>query len=190
MTELEQYINRYFGVTGEELSAIASLFQPEVLKKGAYYSLSGGKCDKLSFVQSGFLRLFAVIDDDKEVTQWIGSKSAFVGDMASLNFDIPARWNIQALSDIELFTIQKVQYNSIVELVPRWPEIEKHFIINCFTIMESRIFGFLSMSAEQRYTQFYQQNKELFNQVPLHFIASMLGMTPETFSRVRKKLRS
>jgi len=189
MTELEQYVNGYFRVTGEDLSVIASLFKPEVLKKGQYYSVSGGTCNKLSFIQSGFLRLYALVDD-KEVTQWIGGKGSFMGDMASLTFSIPSRWNIQALSDIELFTIQKEQYNKIVEFVPRWPEIEKHFIINCFTIMESRIFGFLSMSAEERYAAFYNLNKELFNQVPLHFIASMLGMTPETFSRVRRKLRS
>jgi CRP-like cAMP-binding protein len=187
MTELEQYVNGYFGVTGETLSVIASLFKPEALKKGAYYSVSGGPCNKLSFIQSGFLRLYALVDD-KEVTQWIGSKGSFMGDMASLTFNIPSRWNIKALSDVQLFTIQKVQYNSIIESVPKWPEIEKHFIVNCFTIMESRIFGFLSMSAEERYTAFYNQNKELFNQVPLHYIASMLGMTPETFSRIRKKL--
>jgi CRP-like cAMP-binding protein len=189
MTELEQYVNSYFGVTGEEMFGIASLFKPETLKKGDYYSISGGSCDKLSFIQSGFLRLYAVVDD-KEVTQWIGSKGSFMGDMASLTFGIPSRWNIQALSDIELQTIQKEDYNSIFEIIPRWPEIEKHFIIGCFTIMESRIFAHLSMSAEERYSIFYNQNKELFNQVPLQYIASMLGMTPETFSRIRKKQRS
>lgn len=187
MTELEQYVNGYFGVNGKDLSVIASLFKPEVLKKGEYYSVSGGLCHKLSFIQSGFLRLYAVVDD-KEVTQWLGSKGAFMGDMASLTFNTPSRWNIRALSDIELFTIQKAQYDRIIKYVPRWTEIEKHFIINCFTIMESRILGFLSMSAEERYAAFFNQNKELFNQVPLHFIASMLGMTPETFSRIRRKL--
>lgn len=58
----------------------------------------------------------------------------------------------------------------------------------CFTMMEDRIFAHLSMTAEERYQLFFEQNKELFQQVPLQYIASMLGMTPETFSRVRKKL--
>jgi len=187
MTQLEQYINSCFGVTGEEMSRIASLFKPEVLSKGDYFSHSGIPCDKLCFIQSGFLRLYTVIPKDKEVTQWIASKGSFMGDMGSLLFNTPARWNMQALADTELHTIEKEDYNRIFEMVPRWPEIEKHFIISCFTIMESRIFAHLSMSAEERYSFFYNQNKELFNQVPLQYIASMLGMTPETFSRIRKK---
>ena len=186
MTPLEQYINFNFGVAGEELANIASLFTPDSLKKGDFYVKSGEDCNKLSFVQSGFLRLYAIVAD-KDITQWIFSKGYFIGDMPSLTFNIPSRWNIQALTDISLYTIQKDNYNKIAETVPRWPEIEKHFLIHCFSIMESRIFAHLSMAAEERYAAFYEQNKDLFTQVPVQFIASLLGMTPETFSRVRKR---
>jgi CRP-like cAMP-binding protein len=186
MTELEQYINVNFSVAGEELSIIASLFETEVLRKGEFYIKSGAACNKLSFVQSGFLRLYGTVAD-KDITQWIFSKGYFIGDMPSLTFNVPSRWNIQALTDTALFTIQKDSYNNIVEKVPRWPEIEKHFLISCFSIMESRIFSHLSMSAEERYAAFYENNRELFNQVPLLYIASLLGMTPETFSRIRKR---
>ncbi|MET0637666.1 MAG: Crp/Fnr family transcriptional regulator [Chitinophagaceae bacterium] len=186
MTRLEQYINANFGVTGEELSMIASLFEPEMIRKGEFYIKSGTTCNKLSFVQSGYLRLYATLAD-KDITQWIFSKGYFMGDMSSFTFNIPSRWNIQALTDATLFTIQKESYINIVEKVPRWPEIEKHFLISCFSTMENRIFGHLSMSAEERYAAFYENNRELFNQVPLLYIASMLGMTPETFSRIRKR---
>ena len=54
--------------------------------------------------------------------------------------------------------------------------------------MSDRILAFISMTAEERYIQLWNTNKELFNQVPLQYLASMLGMTPETFSRLRKKL--
>ncbi len=189
MTQLEQYINSNFSVTDEEVSKIASLFQPDTLRKGDFYTKSGEACDKLSFVQSGFLRSYETLED-KDITQWIFSKGYFTGDMPSLTLNVPSRWSIQALTDIELFTIQKSDYNKIVETVPRWPEIEKHFLISCFRMMENRIFAHLSMSAEERYAFFYEHNKELFNQVPLQYIASMLGMTPETFSRVRKRQHS
>ncbi|PZR07140.1 MAG: cyclic nucleotide-binding protein [Flavobacterium psychrophilum] len=189
MTQLEQYINLNFTVTGEEVSKIASLFQPDTLRKGDFYIKNGEACDKLSFVQSGFLRLYAT-SGDKDITQWIFSKGYFIGDMPSLTFNVPSRWNIQALTDIELFTIQKSDYNKIVDTVPRWLEIEKHFLIRCFSIMEDRIFAHLSMSAEERYAFFYKHNKELFNEVPLQYIASLLGMTSETFSRVRKRLHA
>lgn len=186
MTELEQYIHAYFGVTEADMTEIASLFKPTVLRKGDFYVKTGKPCDKLSFIQSGFLRVYVSMED-KEVTQWIGSKGSFITDLASLTFGAPARWNIQALADTELHTIHKKDYDRIAENVPKWPEIEKKFIVKCFTMMENRIFAHLSLPAEERYAVFFHQNKELFNQVPLQFIASMLGMTPETFSRIRKK---
>lgn len=186
MTQLEEYINLNFDVSGEELSKIASLFEKDFVNKGDFYIKSGTACNKLSFVQSGFLRLFATLDG-QDITQWIFSKGYFIGDMPSLTFGVPSRWNIQALTDTVLYTIKKDNYNKIGDTVPRWPKIEKHFIVNCFTIMEDRIFTHLSMSAEERYAAFYEQNRELFIQVPLQYIASMLGMTPSTFSRVRKK---
>lgn len=187
MTELEIYIQSYFGVvTPEELKAITSFFEPEEIKKGDFFLKAGKQCDRLSFVTSGFLRIFADTEK-KEVTQWISTKGYFVIDLSSFIFETPARWTIQALTDTEIYSIRKSDYQKIEKLVPKWPILEKLFIVRCFTIMEDRIFSHLSMTAEERYHFFFENNKELFNQVPLQYIASMLGMTPETFSRIRKK---
>ena len=187
MTELEQYINSYFGVVEpNELQKINSLFKPSSLKKGDYFSKQWKACDKLSFIQSGLIRIYATTED-KEVTQWISTKGYFVTDLSSLVFGTPSRFSIQALTDSELFTITKEDYEKIGKLLPQWHELEKLFIARCFTMLEDRIFTHLSMTAEERYALFFEHNKELFNQVPLQYIASMLGMTPETFSRIRKK---
>jgi len=187
MTELEQYIKSYFGVVlADELQTIGSLFKLTTIKKGEYFLKTGKRCDKLSFVQSGLLRIF-VTTGDKEVTQWISTKGYFVTDLSSFVFEKPARWTIQALTDSELYTISTADYKKIGNLVPKWHELEKLFIASCFVTLEDRVFSHLSMTAEERYSFFFEHNKELFNQVPLQYIASMLGMTPETFSRIRKK---
>lgn len=187
MTELEQYIHSYFGVIQtDELKKISALFKPASLKKGAYFLKTGKACDKLSFIRSGLLRIFVAMED-KEVTQWISTKGYFVTDLSSLIFENPARWSIQALTDTELYTIGQDDYKMIGKLIPHWHELEKLFIAKCFTMMEDRIFSHLSMSAEERYQLFFRNNKELFNQVPLQYIASLLGMTPETLSRIRKR---
>lgn len=189
MTALEQHIKSYFGISEEDLSQVASLFTLQKMNKGDYFLRTGHLCDKLSFVKSGMMRIY-VTGEDKEVTQWISTPGYFITDLASLVFGKPARWTIQALVDTELYTITRADYNRIGKLVPQWAELEKLFIAKCFIILEDRIFTHLSMSAEERYEAFFAGNKELFNQVPLQYIASMLGMTPETFSRIRKKLTS
>lgn len=113
MTELELYIKSYFGVVEtDELNKIVSLFKLTTIQKGDYFLKSGKHCDKLSFIQSGFLRIFATIDD-KEITQWISTKGYFVTDLSSLIFESPARWTIQALTDTVVFTIHRNDYKKL-----------------------------------------------------------------------------
>lgn len=186
MTELEHYLQTYFDFDQTDLTTVASFFKPEILKKGDYYIKTGKPCNKLSFIRSGMIRVFAELED-REVTQWICTQGYFVTELSSLVFGKPSRWNMQALSDVELYTIDKRDYDRIGEYLPKWPVTEKLFIAHCFTTLEDRVFSFLSMTAEQRYNMLFEMNRDIFNQVPLQYIASMLGMTPETVSRIRRK---
>lgn len=102
-------------------------------------------------------------------------------------FQIPARRNIVALTESTLYTIRAEDYRDIGKSVPRWHHLEKLFIARCFATMEDRIYAHLSLSAEERYKILLKNNPGLFEQVPLHYIASMLGMSAETISRIRKK---
>jgi CRP/FNR family transcriptional regulator, anaerobic regulatory protein len=187
MSDLIQYIRVYFSDLNEdELIKLSSHFQLIKLKKNEYFLDSGQMPLQLGFVQSGLLRIYAQTLD-KEVTQWISSQSYFVTDLSGFINAKPSRWKIQALSDCEIYVIQKSVYDQLSLHIPQWPRLEKVFLVKCFTTLEERVFGFISMSAEERYHAFFGSNKTLFHQVPLQYIASMLGMTPETFSRIRKK---
>jgi CRP-like cAMP-binding protein len=186
MTELEQYINSYFGISQEDMSQIANLFKETHLDKGEFFTVEGKYCSKLSFIKSGYLRVFA-LKDGKDITQWISSQGYFVTDLQSIIFEQPSRWNIQALTDCTLYTISKEDYRNLGKHISKWDHLEKLFLAKCFLTLEDRVFSFLSMTAEERYDHLYHQNKELFNIIPLQNLASMLGMSPETLSRIRKK---
>lgn len=187
MTELESYIKSYFAVNNQELEIIRNLFKLQKLNKGEYYLKTGGRSNRLGFIRSGVMREYVSLEQ-KEVTKWISTPGYFVVDLASFVFNSPARWNIQALTDCELHVINEEDYAAISRQVPRWQELEKLFIAKCFTVLEDRVLQHLSLTAEERYERLFAFNKELFSTVPLHYLASMLGMTPETFSRIRKKM--
>ena len=189
MTELEKYLLTYFGVSGEEVRQIISFFEPVQVKKGDYFLRTGRQSDRLGFVQSGIIREY-VHTNGKEVTKWISTKGYFVVDLSGLMFHQQARWNIQALTDCELYVISSDNYRQIGKVIPRWIELEKLFIAKCFAVLEDRVVTHLSMTAEERYRQLFGASKELFNQVPLQYQASMLAMTPETLSRLRNKALS
>ena len=187
MKEFKEIIRENFGeLTDEEIEVLQPYFREEKLAKNKFFTQTDKYCRKLSLVKTGLLRIYR-LSDGKEITQWISTPNYFITEISSFFFDRPSRLSIQALTDVELLTIDKKSYLELSKKLPKWKEIETQFIAKCFAILEDRVFSHLSMSAEERYNLYFEQNKELFNQVPLHYIASVLGMSAETFSRIRKR---
>lgn len=182
-------LQQIFDVASKDAEYMAACFHEESLSKGDFFLKLDQRCSKMSFIQSGLVRVYAYAEG-KEVTQWIGEAGYFMTDLASFMLDMPARWQIQALTEVRMLTLKKPDYLQFEKTIPQWNILEKRFISKCFITLENRVFDFISLSAEQRYKKYFEQNKSLFNQVPLQFLASMLGMTPETFSRIRAKLNS
>lgn len=187
MKIFDKLIQEHFGqLTRQELRIIHSYFQEEKLLKNEFFTKADKICDRLSIVKSGILRIYA-LSDGKEITQWIATENFLITEVMGFFFDQPNRWTIKAFADTALLTITKTNYHKLCKEFPKWNEIEKRFIIKCFAMIEDRVFSHLSMTAEERYDLYFEQNRALFNQVPLQYIASVLGMKPETFSRIRKR---
>lgn len=186
-TELQQYLRAHMGVTEEDMETLLSFFRLTTLEKGDYFLKAGRVCDKLSFHTVGLIRVFAQ-HEDKEITQWISYKGNFISDLGGIICDEPSRFSFQALTWCECYTIDKKDYLNLSQVIPRWPLMERLLITQCFRFMETRIFALLSMSAEERYRYLQEQNPDLFYSVPLKYLASMMGMTPESLSRIRNKL--
>ena len=175
MSDFETYMHTYFGVKNEALQKISSFFKPLYLERGDYFLKTGRYSDRLGFLQSGIVREF-IYTHDKEVTKWISTKEYLVVDLASFLFQQPARWNIQALTDCEMYVIEKRDYDNIDQFIPDWVKMEKLFISKCFIVLEDRIVQHLSMSAEERFNQLFNTNPALLNEVPLQYVASRLNL--------------
>lgn len=186
MQQLNDYIRTSFNTEVTEAEKISQYFRPQLLRKGEFLMKAGRICDRMAFVASGLIRIFLEAGD-KEVTQWIVTQNYFTTDLSSFMLLKPGRWNMQALEDSDIWVIEREDYRQMAKAIPRWVEFERLLLIHCFIYLEERVFSHLYMSAEERFQQFFAQQPELFNQVPLQYLASMLGMTPETLSRMRKK---
>lgn len=186
MSQLRKYIIDTFNFTENEFRNVQDFFQITEIKKGEYFLKEGQYVKQMGFVEKGILREFLHVDD-KEITKWFSTSGYFAVDLSGFLFNQKSKVNYQALDDVALLTISKLDYDRISTKVARWDKLEKMFLIKCFSVLENRVISHLSLNSEERYNQFFSFNPQLFNQVPLNHIASMLGMTPETLSRIRKK---
>jgi len=187
MDSFVSYLKTQFSVSPSTLEKIKTCFKTEVLKKGDFFVKQGRLANKLGFIDSGLIRIYAE-SEEKEVTQWISTPGYFITELASFVFEKPARLHLQAIEDTVLFTIDKQTHRELCTSHADWNELDKKFIAKCFVMLEDRIFSHLYMTAEDRFKLLMETQPELFNRVPLQYLASMLGMTPETLSRLRKKI--
>lgn len=183
---INTYISSYFDLSEKDLETFSHFFKKETYNKNDLIATVGQHKIAFSFIVSGFVRVFKQTED-KEVTQWVSAEKEIVTDLSALMFNTPCKWNIQAISEVTLYTISYTEYHNLKHVITEWEAFEKQLLAKCFLILEQRVFSFLSMTAEERYIYFIQHRMHLFNHVPHHYIASMLGMTPETLSRIRKK---
>jgi CRP-like cAMP-binding protein len=186
MSELKKHIIETFGFTDSEFQEIRGYFKRKEILEGDYFLKEGQYARELGFVEKGILREFLYIND-KEVTKWFSTSGYFAVDLSGFLFDQKSKVSYQAMTAVELVAISKEDYNKISTKVPRWNKLETMFLAKCFTVLENRVISHLAFNAEERYNQLFAFNPTLFNEVPLNQIASMLGMTAETLSRIRKK---
>ena len=187
MSELKKHIIDTFNFSEVEFENIQEFFRPMEIKKGGFFLEQGQYSRQLGFVEKGILREFLYVNG-KEITKWFSTPSYFAVDLSSfLNKEL-ATVNYQALTDTKLLVISREDYDKIGQKIPKWDKLEKLFLTKCFSVLENRVISHLAMNAEERYKQLFDFQPMLFNQVPLNYIASMLGMTPETLSRIRHKL--
>ncbi len=184
---IQEQLFQLFEVSHSDVELIQSKFIRKDLERGELLLDEGKYCREMSFIAEGYCRVYKNTTD-REVTQWIGSPGYFLTDLSSFLFDQPAHWCIEALTPMTLWTLSKDDYSMFENEIPDWNLFEKRFVAKCFIQMEKRIFDFISLTAEERYQEFFESHKNLFQHVPLQYIASVLGMSPETLSRIRKKI--
>ena len=186
MTILEEYLKSEVGLDPMQIELLASFFTEETLKNGEFLVRQGSYCKKMVIIKEGYLRCY-FSTEKKDITHWVFWKGHTVTDLSSFLLKAPAKWSYQAINDCQVYSIAYTNYQKVCEHFPNWDKYEKGLFIKLVSSLENRIYALLSMTSEERYNFLFKTHPELFNQIPLTYIASMLNMTPETLSRIRRK---
>lgn len=138
------------------------------------------------FIVKGCVRLFSVSPDGAEHTVRFAIENWWISDYESYYSEQPSKYNLEALEDCELILIPKTALELLYTAIPKFKNLTDKWETTCASISQGRIHSIISETAEQKYEWFIKNNAQIFNRVPLHMIASYLGISRETISRVRR----
>lgn len=146
----------------------------------------GQPCEHIYFILKGAIRGFTR-EGQKDITTWINVENQLVSSIFSLTYRAPSIENIQALEHCELLVMSLDELETLYERFPEANLIARKILQEYYADAERRAFIARLTKAENRYRHFLIHYRHLVNRIPLKYIASYLGMTLETLSRVRKK---
>lgn len=184
---LHQNIANRVKLTPVEFEHITTFFIPKKLRKKQYFLQAGDVCRYTAFVNKGCLRSYTVDDGGKEYVMQFAPEDWWIADQGSMKANAPSKLHIDALEDSELLLLTK---DSMATLLDESAAFKRYMMVlleNKSIANDERMSGMLSQSAEQRYAAFESKYASLVQRVPQHMIASFIGITPETLSRLRKQ---
>ncbi|MCO5240779.1 MAG: Crp/Fnr family transcriptional regulator [Chitinophagaceae bacterium] len=163
---------------------------PKKIRKNQYLLQEGDVARHAAFVEKGALRAYSVDEKGAEHIIQFAFEGWTISDMYSFMTGNPATYNIDALEDSELVLISTNAQEEILKQIPEYEAYIRLQVTGAYMAMQKRITSMLSLSLEERYINLIKLYPNLIQRVPQRMIASYMGLTPETLSRVRRKIKN
>jgi CRP-like cAMP-binding protein len=183
-------ISRHIQLTKKETAQFTAVLKIKNLRKRQYLLQAGDVCRFENFVSKGLLRAYTIDDKGAEHILMLAAEDWWISDLFSFLSNTPSGMHIDALEDSEIISIEKPDLEKLYIEIPKLERLMRILFQKAFVAQQQRILTSISQSAEERYTSFVKKYPSLEQRIPQTQIASYLGITPETLSRVRKQLAS
>ena len=187
-TLLRKHIEKRVHLTDEEFKLTSKFFIPKKLKKHQFLLNEGDVCRYAAFVNSGCLRKYTIDKKGSEHITQFAIEDWWISDLDSFFSGLPAKSNIDALQESEVLLLEKSAREEMLDNCPKMERLFRLQIESGYVATQQRIIDSLSASAEERYLKFIKTYPKIFEIVPQNQIASFLGITPQSLSRIRKEL--
>ncbi|MBS4065759.1 MAG: Crp/Fnr family transcriptional regulator [Chitinophagaceae bacterium] len=176
------------GLNEEEAQKVSAQFSLKKLQKGDLFVQEGKTSKYLGFIEKGFLQYFILLDGEEKTTYSVG-ESSFVASLVSFLKQVPARENIRAVVNTDVWVIEKKVFTKLQNEIPAFHKFYVDMLewqICC--IDESRLDAIV-LTPQERYLKMMDKEPALIQHIPLQYLASILGVTPRHLSRIRNNIR-
>jgi CRP/FNR family transcriptional regulator, anaerobic regulatory protein len=188
MNRVTDKIQEFGALTPQQAALIESRLVPMDLPKGTYFGEAGKTHNRVGFIIEGIMRVCYYDNKGQEITRCFISEKNFVVDTNSFYNQIAASEYVEAVTDCTLFVLERDDFNDLAATILSWNDIFAK--MSSASMMRKLKISqtMLGQEAKDRYLGFLQNYPGLANQVPLHMLASYLGITQSSLSRIRKNI--
>lgn len=189
MNEFLDYLLQFGTLNQRQQDLIASKATRVALPKDAYFMEAGHVSRQVGFVLEGVLRICYYNNKGSEITRYFIDERHLVMDTRGLEHHVAFSEYVQAVTDCQLLTFSHHDWRDLAHTIIGWNEIVQKIISRTLTQKLERIGPLVNQDAATRYQDFLEKHPQLANRVPLAYLASYLGMTQSSLSRIRKNIR-
>jgi CRP-like cAMP-binding protein len=187
---IQEYLNRlgeYSPLSEASRLQLSQFISLKKLNKEELLLKHGDVCKHMYFVNNGFIRIF-YFKDGKEVTEYLAGEKHFFFSITSFFEGSPSDLIIEALEDSEIIQLSKYGIDTLRKQNLEVANLMIEWLSRSLVLSQKRMDSVQFETAKQRYDNLLEQQPEMLNKVPLQYIASFLGITQETLSRIRSKI--
>jgi CRP/FNR family transcriptional regulator, anaerobic regulatory protein len=186
MDTLLQFLSTIYPLSTSLQEHLYGILKQRRLSKKEYLLRAGHVCRNICFISNGLLRCF-YLKDDQEVSAWFMKEGDVIVSVESFFYQKESYESIQAIEDCELYCIEHGQLEQIYRTYPEFNFVARVLLQKYYTLSEQRLYSLRMQRSQERYEYLVQHHPELILRVPAKFLASYLGITEETLSRIRSR---
>ncbi|KLT64478.1 Crp/Fnr family transcriptional regulator [Pedobacter sp. BMA] len=189
MKALTDFILQFGDLNQQQLDLILSKGKIIELKKEEYFSEAGKVPRQVGFVLEGVFRFCYYNNKGEEITNYFVDEGNFVVDNQKFESQVEASEYVQAVTDARLFAFTKKAWDDLSDTIVGFEMIKANVVKKCLMVAMERRSPLVSEDAKTRYLSFIEAFPALLNRIPLSHVASYLGITQQSLSRIRKNIR-
>lgn len=186
--KLQKYFQSVFPMSDKMVIELTAHFEPVSLSKNTLLIEENKLIEQTFFLETGYIRSFTFDKDKLDVTTNIYSAPCFVNDFLPFFKHLPAKQNFQALTNCEIWTMGLENVEKFFHSIPEFREFGRLLVLHHYDLLNDRMLEMIKDSAEQRYLKLLSKHPDIFQNVSLKIIASYLGITDTSLSRIRKEV--
>ncbi len=184
----KQYLKEKTQLTEEQFEKLSPYLVAREIKKNTIIIRQGDTFSKMIFVTKGLLRSYTVDCKDKQHVVDFAPEQYWIGDQNSFKLNKPSAVFIEAVEDSVIVLMDKDFYETAGKIAPGYNAFMVSALLTWLSLMQRRINMLLAATAEERYLALFSEQPHLLLQVPLKYIASYIGVTPQALSRIRRRI--